>query len=55
MNSADLKKRTKKFAIEVDDFDYSPFAQAGGIGKLQMIFGKDYARMLDELSEAFAA
>jgi type I restriction enzyme R subunit len=42
-------------SIEIDDFDYSPFAQNGGLGKLHMVFGENYARILEELSEAPAA
>jgi type I restriction enzyme R subunit len=42
-------------SIETEDFDYSPFAQHGGLGKLHMIFGKNYAKILDELSEALVA
>jgi len=41
--------------IETDDFDYAPFAQAGGIGKVWQLFGEDLNVILDELNEALAA
>ena len=41
--------------IETDDFDYAPFAQAGGIGKVWQLFGDDLTKILDELNEALAA
>jgi type I restriction enzyme R subunit len=41
--------------IETDDFDYAPFAQEGGIGKVWQLFGDDLSVILDELNEALAA
>ena len=41
--------------IETDDFDYAPFAQAGGIGKVWQLFGDDLSKILDELNEVLAA
>jgi len=41
--------------IETDDFDYAPFAQEGGIGKVWQLFGDDLSKILDELNEALAA
>ncbi len=41
--------------IEMDDFDYAPFAQRGGVGKAHRVFGIDVAKLLDELNEALAA
>lgn len=41
--------------IETDDFDYAPFAQAGGIGKVWQLFGDDLSKIIDELNEALAA
>jgi type I restriction enzyme R subunit len=43
------------FAIEVDDFDYVPFAQRGGLGKANQVFGKDLHSLLDELNKSLAA
>jgi type I restriction enzyme R subunit len=42
-------------AIEVDDFDYAPFAQQGGIGKVHQVFGDELSNILDELNGALAA
>lgn len=41
--------------IEADDFDYAPFAQEGGIGKVWQLFGDDLSKILDELNEVLAA
>ncbi len=41
--------------IEMDDFDFAPFAQRGGIGKAHRVFGDDIAKLLHELNEALAA
>jgi type I restriction enzyme, R subunit len=42
-------------AIELDDFDYVPFAQHGGMGKAYQVFGRELRPLLDELNEALAA
>jgi type I restriction enzyme R subunit len=42
-------------AISVDDFDYVPFVQRGGLGKAQQIFGKDLAPLLEDLNSVLAA
>jgi type I restriction enzyme R subunit len=41
--------------IETDDFDYAPFAQEGGIGKVWQLFGDDLSTILDELNGVLAA
>jgi type I restriction enzyme R subunit len=41
--------------IETEDFDYAPFAQEGGIGKVWQLFGGDLQRIIDELNETLAA
>ena len=41
--------------IEMDDFDYAPFAQRGGAGKVYQVFGKELDGLLDELNEVLAA
>jgi len=43
------------FAIEVDDLDYVPFAQRGGLGKASQLFGNQVAGLLNELNEVLAA
>jgi type I restriction enzyme R subunit len=42
-------------AIQVDDFDYVPFAQRGGLGKATQVFGAQLAGLLSELNETLAA
>jgi type I restriction enzyme R subunit len=41
--------------IEMDDFDYAPFAQRGGAGKVYQVFGRELGGLLDELNEVLAA
>ena len=41
--------------MTVDDFDYAPFAEAGGLGRATRVFGEDLPTLLDELNEALAA
>jgi type I restriction enzyme R subunit len=40
--------------IEAEDFDYAPFAQEGGLGKVYQIFGEDLNAIMEELNEALA-
>jgi type I restriction enzyme R subunit len=42
-------------AIEIDDFDYVPFAQRGGLARASTLFGKDVAELLEQLSKELAA
>jgi type I restriction enzyme R subunit len=42
-------------SIEPEDFDYSPFSQRGGLGKVHQLFGEQLPKLLDELNEALAA
>jgi type I restriction enzyme R subunit len=39
----------------VDDFDYVPFAQRGGLGRASALFGKDLPELLAQLNEELAA
>jgi type I restriction enzyme R subunit len=41
--------------IDPSDFDYAPFAQDGGLGKVHQLFGSDLNRIIDELNGALAA
>jgi type I restriction enzyme R subunit len=41
--------------IEADDFEYAPFAQRGGIGRVYEVFGPEFPRLLEELNEVLAA
>ena len=41
--------------IEKDDFEYAPFAQEGGIGKVYQLFGNELPKVLEELNKELAA
>jgi type I restriction enzyme R subunit len=41
--------------IETDDFDFAPFSQRGGLGKVYQLFGEKLPALLDELNEVLAA
>ena len=42
-------------AIELDDFQYTPFNQRGGAVKAAEVFGKDLDQILDELNKVLVA
>jgi type I restriction enzyme R subunit len=42
-------------AITLDDFGYTPFAEAGGLGKVSQVFGDELAPMFEQLNEALVA
>ncbi len=42
-------------SIEADDFDFAPFAQEGGLGKVHQVFGDELNKILEELNGALAA
>lgn len=42
-------------SMEMDDFDYAPFFEKGGIVKATKLFGKDLPHILKELNEELAA
>ncbi len=42
-------------SIETDDFDYAPFAQGGGLGKVHQLFPKDLQTIMDTLNVALVA
>ncbi len=42
-------------SIEMDDFDYAPFAQMGGLGKVHQVFGEQLDGILKEMNEVLAA
>jgi type I restriction enzyme R subunit len=42
-------------ALEMDDFDYTPFAQKGGLGKAYQVFGEQLQPLVNELNEVLAA
>ncbi len=41
--------------VEPDDFEFAPFAQEGGLGKVHQVFGKDLNMIIAELNGALAA
>lgn len=41
--------------IERDDFEYAPFSQHGGLGKVHQIFGNKLNAIIEELNETLAA
>ena len=42
-------------SIETDDFEYAPFSQEGGLGKVHQLFGNEVNNILDELNKALSA
>lgn len=42
-------------SIELEDLEFSPFNQRGGLGKAHQLFGAQLPTLLDELNEALAA
>ncbi|MHB0889097.1 type I restriction endonuclease subunit R [Acidithiobacillus sp.] len=41
--------------IESDDFEYAPFAQEGGLGKVHQLFGDELNSLIEQLNETLAA
>jgi type I restriction enzyme R subunit len=41
--------------IDTDDFDYAPFSQQGGLGKVHQLFGDELGNIIEELNDALAA
>ena len=41
--------------IHIDDLDYAPFAEAGGLGKAVQVFGSGLREVIGELNEVLAA
>jgi type I restriction enzyme, R subunit len=41
--------------IDPADFDYAPFAQEGGLGKVHQLFGSHLKEIIDELNGILAA
>ena len=42
-------------AVDRDDFEYAPFAQEGGLGKVHQLFGNDLNSIIEEMNGALAA
>ena len=41
--------------IDTEDFDYAPFAQQAGLGKVYQLFGDELNAIIEQLNEALAA
>ncbi len=41
--------------VETDDFDYAPFSQQGGLGKVHQLFGEELDVIIEQLNEVLAA
>jgi type I restriction enzyme R subunit len=41
--------------VKPDDFEYAPFAQEGGLGKVHQVFGSELNMIIDELNGVLAA
>lgn len=41
--------------VKPDDFESSPFAQEGGLGKMHQLFETEPDKIIDELNGALAA
>jgi type I restriction enzyme R subunit len=41
--------------VEPDDFEYAPFAQEGGLGKVHQLFGGELNNLIEERDGALAA
>lgn len=46
---------TANLIVEPDDFEYAPFAQEGGLGKVHQLFGNDLTKIIEELNGTLAA
>jgi type I restriction enzyme R subunit len=42
-------------SIDTEDFDYAPFAQEGGLGKVHQVFGDKLPKIIEELNGTLAA
>ncbi|MEZ5705863.1 MAG: type I restriction-modification enzyme R subunit C-terminal domain-containing protein [Burkholderiaceae bacterium] len=41
--------------IELEDFDYAPFSQQGGLGRVNQLFGEQLPQVMDELNRELVA
>jgi len=42
-------------SIEPDDFEYAPFSQQGGLGKVHQLFGDGLAPIMENLNRVLVA
>jgi type I restriction enzyme, R subunit len=52
---ADRDHIAANLGIDPSDFDYAPFAQEGGLGKVHQLFGDGLNNIIDELNGTLAA
>ena len=43
------------YGIEPDDFEYAPFAQECGLGRVYQLFGDELNILIEQLNESLAA
>ena len=41
--------------VEIEDFDYAPFEQEGGLGKLHQLFGAELPQVIEALNRELVA
>jgi type I restriction enzyme R subunit len=41
--------------VTVEDFEYAPFSQQGGLGRVHQLFGAELPKVLGSLTEALVA
>ena len=41
--------------VAMDDFEYAPFNQQGGLGKVHQLFGAELTKVIEELNRELAA
>jgi type I restriction enzyme R subunit len=41
--------------IDTDDFDYAPFSQQGGLGRVHQLFGEELPVIIEQLNASLAA
>lgn len=41
--------------VEPDDLEYAPFAQEGGLGKVDQLFGAELNKLIEELNGVLVA
>ena len=46
---------TTSLAMDLEDFEYTPFTQYGGLGRAHQVFGPDIVKLLEELNRTLAA
>ena len=55
MADLDEGEHRQRDGHRTDSFEYTPFAEHGGIGKAAQVFGDRLTPLMDELTEVLAA